>query len=105
MVNLYDAFENAKSDGGFFDTWLYGSWDDAKENTWLILRNTPIISDFVKFSEARIDQREYKKNHGIVPGYNYHPWRLPSVDKQGALISSGFRSINFISDNIKRLYS
>lgn len=101
MVSLYDAFGKAKSDGGFFDTWLDGAWDEAKENTWMILRSLPVVGNFVKISEARTDQREYKDRYNITPGENYHPWRLPSADKQSGAVSG---VVNFVSDNIKRLY-
>lgn len=84
-----------------FTEWLYGDYNQEKLTQFELLYHVPIVKQFMDYKlDVRADE-EYMNRYQL--GYEdiHDPRKLKQTSSGSALIGS---SLNFVSDNVKRLY-
>lgn len=78
--------------------WLYGDWNETKYKTFRSLYAIPGIHDYFDYLlDSRRDQ-EYFRRYGMDYSDIHDPRKLYSTGSYG-------RVVNYVSGNLKRLYS
>lgn len=100
LVELYSPESTPRTDNSFAE-WLYGEYDEGKLSQFEFLYALPGVRDYFDYLlDVRAD-REYLNRNGLDYTDIHDPRKLRES-------SSGARmyghTINFVSDNIKKLY-
>lgn len=79
-----------------------GKWNEQKYNQYLIARSAlPLYSAYADVEIGRKRNDWYFNRYGMNWDDVIQPWNLPGTNQ----VESGYRStLNYVSDNIKRLY-
>lgn len=86
------------------DEFMRSPWDEDKYYRYLAYRETKVAGPLIKAWEGVEENRQYMSAHGLTWDGVKYAWRLPGTNKIEGSMSEAFGSINFVSDNIKRLY-
>lgn len=81
--------------------WLYGPWNEEKYKQYVALTLVPIFNDYMDtLLDLRAD-KEYLNRYGMSYTDIHDPRKLRTGASGSKFVSSG---MNFVSDNIKKLY-
>lgn len=86
-----------------FRNWLYSSedWSDSDYRLFQLLYSTKRGKQWIdSYYDERVDD-EYRNRYDIR-GYGHDPRKWRSSDNSPIVL--GYTSLNFVSDNVKRLY-
>lgn len=82
--------------------WLYeDNYDWQKLKEFELLHNVPVVGDYMDYLLDLRAAEEYLDRYGMDPSDIHDPRKLPSVSSGSSFMRSG---LNFVSDNVKRLY-
>lgn len=85
-----------------FSEWLYeDNWSETKLRQYELLDAVPIIHQYMDYLLSRRSDQEYLDRYGMDYSDIHDPRKLRQSSAASTLISSG---VNFVSDNISRLY-
>lgn len=101
LVDLYDMDSTLRTDNSFAEWLTNGEWDEEKYTKYIFLKQLPVIGQYMQFLTDFYDDTSYMKNNQLTWDDLKRPWKLKSSNSGAAFIRSG---LNFISDNVKRLY-
>lgn len=93
--------EDVTLEENVFSEWLYGDYDETKLRQFALLHNVPGLSNYMDYLlDIRADQ-EYMERYGLDYSDIHDPRKLRSTESFGRFAVGG---LNFISDNVKKLY-
>lgn len=85
-----------------FSEWLYeDNWNETKLQQYELLNSIPIVSNYMDYLLSRRSDQEYLDRYGMDYTDIHDPRKLSQTSSASDVIRSG---LNFVSDNIKRLY-
>lgn len=98
-----DAIDGGSVTDNSYSRWLTnGEWNSDKYSEYMLYRALPGLSQYTNFLTSMYDDMSYMKNHNLSWDDVKRPWKFSSSNTGSQLIG---RSLNFVSDNVKRLYS
>ena len=101
VADLYDMETTLRTDNSYAQWLTDGNWDQTKYTQYLFLRQLPVIGQYTNFLTDYYDDMSYMRQNQLDWDKVRRPWKLKSSNSGTAFIRSG---INFVSDNVKRLY-
>ena len=101
VMDLYKMEGSLRTDNSYAKWLTDGHWDQDKYTMYLFLKQLPIIGQYTNFLTDFYDDTQYMKNNQLTWDDVRRPWALKSSNSGAAFIRSG---VNFVSENVKRLY-
>lgn len=90
------SFEN----NGMSD-WLYGEWNEDKLKKFEMMNNVPVLSNYMSYLLDRRADLEYLNRYGMDYSDIHDPRKLRQTSSGSSFVGS---AVNYISDNVKKLY-
>lgn len=84
------------------DSWLYGTWNKEKYETWNVLSHLPVVGDYMDTLLDSRNTEEYLDRYGLDYPDIHDPRKLPGGRSSVATV--GMDALNFVSKNIDKLY-
>lgn len=84
-----------------FSEWLYGDYNEEKLIQFELLHNLPVVGDYMDYLLDRRADEEYMHRYGLDYTDIHDPRKLRQTSSGARFIGSG---LNFVSDNVKKLY-
>lgn len=82
--------------------WLYGDWDEAKYKRFMQMSSVPYLRERMDYLLALRRDKEYLAANGMSYEDIHDPTKLPSYSAGRNYYGT---VMNFVSSNVKRLYS
>lgn len=113
MVNILDLYkttlartmaiqkhfiENGKK---YFDGWITGPYNEQKYNEFAFLHSLPFVGDYMDYVLDKRKTEEYFKRYGMDYDDIHDPRKVPDFASTSRIYGD---AIEFVSDNVKRLY-
>lgn len=89
-----------KSTYDWLDKSQRGEWSKQDQDFYDFISSAPGLNHFTKLYENEKTREWYMSRYGIDYSQVHQPWNLPG----GSEVGSFHSSLNYVSDNIKRLY-
>lgn len=97
-----DKLQGATLEDNFFSRWLYeDNWSEEKLQTFEKLYATRFGKMYIDYLLDRRTDSEYLNRYGLSYSDIHDPRKLRQVGSASRLYGYG---LNFVSDNVKRLY-
>lgn len=80
---------------------MYGEYDEDKLGQFEFLHNLPLVGDYMDYLLDRRADEEYMERYGLSYDDIHDPRKLRQTASGSRFIGG---TLNFVSDNVKRLY-
>lgn len=100
VVEEYTPDTTLRDDNSFAE-WLYGEYDSEKQQQFMFLYQLPVIHQYFDYLLDLRAQKEYMNRYQVDWKDVHDPRKLPATSSGSSFMHAG---LNFVSDNVKRLY-
>lgn len=105
-VNFWRLFNGGKSVDETAQSWLYdktdnGTWDADDQYAFDLLYGTKYGKQYLDYMLDKRNRKDYMKNTGLDYGDTNDPRKWPGAGSNGQMFGA---TLNYVSDNVKRLY-